>query len=122
LIYAQPSAIKDELARSRSNSQVYEIPNTITRIMRRAEELRDEQEFQRQVITTMGAGGGTSLLVGSLLACINPAMGAMALVPAFGGILVGFAAWVGGRRLDKERTFYRQIAERLAAIRTELPR
>ena len=108
--------IKALLARMNNQPQVYEVPNTLTRTMRRAEELRDEREFRRSLATTMGAGGGTALLVGSLLACLNPVVGAIALIPAAGGAWVGFVAWAGGRRLDKERTLYRQIAERLAAV------
>jgi hypothetical protein len=108
--------LKDLLARRHNDPQIYEIPNTIMRIMRRAEELRDERETDRGVVNSMALGGGTGLIVGGIVACLNPVIGLFAIIPAIGGLAMAGTSWMGVRRLDKERTLYRQIAERLAVI------
>ena len=104
------------LARRHNDPQIYGIPNTIARIMRKAEERRDEVETDRGWISTMAAGGGAALIVGSVIASLNPIVGVLALAAAAGGLAMAGTSWIGLRRLDKEKTIYRQIAERLAEV------
>ncbi len=108
--------MRELLQRRHNDPQIYEIPNTVVRIMRKVEEYRDEREFHRALVTTMAAGGGTALIVGSIMAGLNPLVGGFALVPAAVGVWSAGVAWIAGGRLDKERILYKQIAERLAAI------
>lgn len=90
--------------------------NRLTKIMRQAEAMRDRRESERGLVGQMAIGGGTGLIVGGVIALLNPAIGLLALVAAGGGAVMGGAAWFGVRRLDDERTVYKQIAERLAII------
>lgn len=64
----------------------------------------------------MGIGGGASLIVGGFVSLLNPAIGFLALVVMWGGAMTGGAAYIGARRLDDERSVYKQIAERLSAV------
>jgi hypothetical protein len=64
----------------------------------------------------MAVGGGTSLIVGGIIALLNPAIHFLALFPVGGGVAMGVAAWIGVRRLDDDRSAYKQIAERLSTI------
>jgi uncharacterized membrane protein HdeD (DUF308 family) len=64
----------------------------------------------------MAVGGGTALIIGGVVALLNPAIAFLALVAVGGGAIMGGAAWIGVRRLDDERSAYKQIGERLSAI------
>lgn len=68
------------------------------------------------MIGQMAVGAGTGLITGGVVALLNPAIGFLALIAVGGGAVMGGAAWIGMRRLDDERSVYRQIAERLSAI------
>jgi hypothetical protein len=90
--------------------------NRLTLIMREAERLRDKRESERGLVGQMAVGGGTGLIIGGVVALLNPAIGFLALVAVGGGAVMGGAAWIGVRRLDDERSSYKQIVERLSAI------
>lgn len=90
--------------------------NRLTAIMRKAETLRDKRESERSLVGQMAVGGGTALIIGGVVSLLNPAIGFLALVAVGGGAIMGGAAWIGARRLDDERSAYKQIAERLSAI------
>lgn len=90
--------------------------NRLRRIMPRTETLRDDLESQSKQISTIGVSGGVSFVVGATLATLNPAMGLISLVMLVGGAGFGGAGWIGARRLDRERTVYKQIAERMSEI------
>jgi hypothetical protein len=108
--------LKKLLERRHNDPQVYEIPNTIIRIMRKAEELQGQREFTRNALTSAGIGGSTALVVGGILACLNPAIGLVVLIPAAGGAWMAIEGYMAGRKLELERVLYKQIAERLATI------
>jgi hypothetical protein len=109
--------LRDLLARRHNDPQSYEIPNAISRILRKVEELRDERETDRGLVAQLAIGGGATLLIGSVIASLNPVIGVFALIPAVGGVVMSGAAWIGLRRVDKEKTLYRQIGDRLGEIR-----
>ena len=90
--------------------------NRLTLIMREAERLRDKRESERGLVGQMAIGGGTGLIIGGVVALLNPAIGFLALIAVGGGAVMGGAAWMGIRRLDDERSAYKQLAERLSAI------
>lgn len=90
--------------------------NRLTLIKREAERMRDTRESERSLIGQMALGGATGLIVGGVIAMLNPVVGLFGLVAVGGGAVMGGAAWIGARRLDNERSAYKQIAERLADI------
>jgi hypothetical protein len=69
------------------------------------------------LVAQLAIGGGATLLIGSVIASLNPVIGVFALIPAVGGVVMSGAAWIGLRRVDKEKTLYRQIGDRLGEIR-----
>jgi hypothetical protein len=88
--------------------------------MRDAEERRDRKEWHRSVVTTSALGGSASLIIGSIVASLNPVVALFAIVPLIGGIVIGGSAYFGASLLERERSLYKQIADRLAAIVKEL--
>lgn len=109
--------LKKLLVRLDSNpDEKVAVLNRLTFIMREAETLRDRRESERGLIGQMAVGGGTALIIGGIISLLNPAIGFLALIAVGGGAMMGGAAWIGARRLDDERSAYRQIAERLSAI------
>jgi hypothetical protein len=65
------------------------------------------------LIGQRAVGGGTALIFGGIISLLKPAIGFLALIAVGGGAMMGGAAWIGARRLDDERSAYRQIAEQL---------
>lgn len=112
-----PPELKRLLLRLDNNpEEKVAVLNRLTLIMREAERLRDKRGSERGLIGQMAVGGGTGLIVGGVVALLNPAIGFLALIAVAGGAVMGGAAWIGARRLDDEQSAYKQIAERLAAI------
>jgi hypothetical protein len=109
-------ALKALLERLRGQPQAFDIPNAVRGMARRAEELQGRREFTRTALTTAGAGGGTALVVGGTLACLNPAIGLIAPIAAAGGAWMGLEGYFAGRKLEQERVLYKQLAERVLAI------
>jgi hypothetical protein len=93
--------LKKLLARQHNSPQLYEIPNSIIDMQRKAEELQGRREFTRTAITTGGTGGGTALVVGGILACLNPAIGLIALIPVAGGAWMGLEAYLRVESLSR---------------------
>jgi hypothetical protein len=111
------SELKRLLVRLDNNpNEMVAVLNRLTRIMREAERMRDKRESERGLVGQMAVGGGTGLIIGGVVALLNPAIGFLALIAVGGGAVMGGAAWIGARRLDDERSAYKQIAERLSAI------
>jgi hypothetical protein len=92
------------------------IITSLTEILRSAEEFRDKRESQRGLIGQMAVGAASGLIVAGAVAMLNPAIGLFALAAIVGGAGIGGVGWTGARRLDDERSVYKQIADRLAVI------
>jgi len=90
--------------------------NRLALTMRETERLRDRRESWRSLTGQMAVGGGTGIIIGGVVAFLNPAIGFLALIVAGGGALAGAAGWMIARRLDDQRSAYKQITERVSAI------
>ena len=90
--------------------------NRLTLTMRETERLRDKRESWRSLIGQMALGGGTGLIIGGVVAFLNPVVGLLALIVAGGGALMGVTGWIAARRLDDQRSAYKQITDRVSAI------
>ena len=86
-------------------------------LIRLAEERRDQKETHRGWVKQIGLAGSGALVFGGILACLNPAIGVLAIIPVAGGIFVAGTSCFGMKRLVEERTLYKQLAERLSEIR-----
>jgi hypothetical protein len=113
--------LKKRLVRLDNNpAEKIGVLNRLTLIMSEAERLRDTRESERGLVGQMAVGGGTGLIIGGDVALLNPVIGFLALIAVGGGVVMGGAAWIGARRLDDERSAYKQIAERLSAVLKEV--
>jgi hypothetical protein len=95
---------------------LYEIPNAIKRCMRIAERRRDKNDTHARIIQATAIGGGSALIVGGIVATLNPVVGLLALVPVVGGMATLGVSCLGVSRVDDEKSGYKQLAERLAEI------
>jgi hypothetical protein len=109
--------LKEALKRRIGHNSGISIPNELSALMRLAEERRDQKETHRGWVNQFGLAGSGALVFGGILACLNPAIGVLAIIPVAGGIFVAGTSCFGMKRLDEERTLYRQLAERLSEIR-----
>ena len=90
--------------------------NRLSFIMREAEMLRDRRESDRVLIGQIAVGGGTGLIVGGIVALLNPAFGSLGFIVVAAGMVMGGFGWGGISKLDDQKSAYRQIAEKLLDI------
>ena len=109
--------LKEALKRRIGHNSGISIPNELSALMRLAEERRDQKETHRGWVNQFGLAGSGALVFGGILACLNPAIGVLAIIPVAGGIFVAGTSCFGMKRLDEEKTLYKQLAERLSEIR-----
>jgi hypothetical protein len=109
--------LKEALKRNIGHNSRFSIPNELSTLMRLAEERRDQKETHRGWVNQFGLAGSGALVFGGILACLNPIIGVLAIIPIAGGIFVAGTSCIGMRRLDEEKTLYKQLAERLSEIR-----
>ena len=107
--------LKEALKRRIGRNSGISIPNELSALMRLVEERRDKKETFRGWVNQFGLTGSGALVFGGILACLNPAIGILGIIP------VAAFSWsehhVGVKRLDEEKTLYKQLPERLSEIR-----
>jgi len=77
--------------------------NRLSFIMREAEMLRDRRESDRVLIGQIAVGGGTGLIVGGIVALLNPAFGSLGFIVVAAGMVMGGFGWGGISKLDDQK-------------------
>jgi hypothetical protein len=62
------------------------IPNELSALMRLAEDGRDRKETHRGWVNQLRLAGSGALVFAAIPACLNPAIGVLAIIPVAGGI------------------------------------
>lgn len=93
-----------------------EIVNLLRKIRRRLIDAKEDKAFEKDQLSTIGIGGGVSLIGGGILAVVTVIFPLAALVPILGGGVIVARSVFSAREINRERAVLEQMDNRVGEI------
>jgi hypothetical protein len=93
-----------------------EILSLLRRLKRRLQEAREDRVFEREMLNTVGIGGGVGLFGVGVAAILAVGFPIVALVPIFGGIVMVAVGTVAAHEVSRQRVVIEQVEARVGAV------